>query len=51
MELYAPPLTAKEAKGMNYIDVLEKFENAGFTNVTTNVKYDIVTGWLTDDGK
>lgn len=29
----------------------DNFENVGFTNVTTNVEYDIVTGWLTDDGE
>ena len=29
----------------------DEFEKAGFVNVTTNVKYDIVTGWLTDDGE
>ena len=51
VELYNPPLTSKKAKGMNYIDEIREFENVGFTNVTTNVEYDIVTGWLTDDGE
>lgn len=51
VELYAPPLTSKETKGMNYLDVMDKFENAGFVNVTTVLEYDIVTGWLTDDGE
>ena len=51
VELYSPPLTSKEVKGMNYLDVIEKFENAGFINVSTTVEYDIVTGWLTDDGE
>ena len=51
VEVYAPPLTSKEAKGMNYLDVIDEFENAGFVNVTTVVEYDIVTGWLTDDGE
>lgn len=51
VELYTPSLTSKEAKGMNYLDVIDEFENAGFVNVTTVVEYDIVTGWLTDDGK
>ena len=49
--LYAPPMTSKEAKGMNYLDVIDESENAGFVNVTTVVEYDIVTGWLTDDGE
>lgn len=51
VELYASPLTSKEAKGMNYLDVIDEFEKAGFINVTTDVKYDIVTGWMTDDGE
>ncbi len=51
VELYASPLTSKEAKGMNYLDVIDGFEKAGFVNDTTDVKYDIVTGWLTDDGE
>ena len=51
VELYSPPLTSKEAKGMNYLDVVEEFENAGLIKVTTVVEYDIVTGWLTDDGE
>lgn len=51
VELYAPPITSKDAKGMNYQDVLEEFENAGFVNVSTEVEYDIITGWLSDDGE
>lgn len=51
VELYSPPLTSKESKGMNYLDVIEEFENAGFINVTTVIEYDIVTGWLADDGE
>lgn len=51
VELYRPPLTSKDAKGMNYLDVIEEFEDIGFINVTTEVEYDIITGWLTDDGE
>ena len=43
--------TYKEAKGMNYTDVVEAFEDAGFINITVNIEYDIITGWLTDDGE
>lgn len=46
VELYTPPLTSKEVKDMNHLDVIDEFENAGFINVTTVVEYDIVTGWL-----
>ena len=41
----------KEAKGANYQDVMEKFEEAGFENITLEVEYDIITGWITDDGE
>ncbi|WP_317855810.1 hypothetical protein [Chakrabartyella piscis] len=51
LELYTPPLTSKEAKGMNYLEVIEKFENIGYTNITVDIEYDIITGWLTDDGE
>lgn len=51
VELYRPSLTSKDAKGMNYLDVIEEFEDIGFINVTTEVEYDIITGWLTDDGE
>ena len=36
---------------MNYSDVVEAFEDAGFINITVNIEYDIITGWLTDDGE
>lgn len=51
VELYSPPITSKDAKGMNYKDVIEEFENTGFTNITLNVEYDIITGWITSDGE
>lgn len=51
LKLYSQPLTSKEAKGMNYKEVIDEFDNIGFTNITTKVKYDIITGWLVDDGE
>ena len=36
---------------ISHLDVIDEFENAGFINVTTVVEYDIVTGWLADDGE
>ena len=44
-------MSSKEAKGANYQDVMGKFEEAGFENITLEVEYDIITGWITDDGK
>jgi len=40
-----------EAKWMNYEDVVKSFEDAGYTNITVKVDYDIITGWLTDEGE
>ena len=36
---------------MNYEEVIAKFENAGFTNIRVEVKYDIITGWINNDGE
>lgn len=47
----AVPITSKDAKGKNYIDVVSLFQEAGFINVKTIAKPDIITGWFTDDGE
>lgn len=44
------PLSAKEAKKMKYDEVVSEFTQAGFTNITVNVVYDIITGWLSEEG-
>ena len=49
LEKCSVPMSSKEAKGANYQDVMEKFEEAGFENITLEVEYDIITGWITDD--
>lgn len=51
VEEIAVPLEPKEIKGKNYEDIYEAFANAGFVNITYEVKYDIVTGWITSDGE
>lgn len=51
VSVYSAPLSSKEAKGMNYQDVIRKFKKAGFTNISTSIKYDVITGWLTDNGE
>lgn len=51
LEKYSVPMSSKEAKGANYQDVMGKVEEAGFENITLEVEYDIITGWITDDGK
>lgn len=45
------PISSKSAKGENYEDIATAFEDAGFGNIVFVVKYDIITGWITDDGE
>ena len=40
------PMSAKEAKGEQYQEIVEAFENAGFGNVVVSVDYDLITGWI-----
>lgn len=44
------PSSASNCKFENYKDIEKIFKNAGFTNITTEVLYDIVLGW-TDEGE
>lgn len=38
-------------KGKNYLDVIERFEEKGFTNIKTEKIEDLIIGWLTKDGE
>lgn len=51
LQMCNAPIISRDAKGTNYADVMDKFKDAGFVNVKTNVIYDIITGWVTDDGE
>ena len=51
VKLYRPPLTLETAKEMNYQEAVNSFKDAGFTNVNSKAKYDIITGWITEDGE
>lgn len=46
----AVPSSSNKYVGQNYLDVMTELENAGFTNIRTEILYDIITGWLTSDG-
>lgn len=46
----AVPASASDYKYENYQDVQKDLEDAGFTNITTEILYDIVLGW-TDEGE
>ena len=50
IKLFNPPIISKDAKGENYRKIVKKFEDAGFTNITVQVEYDLLTGWIIDDG-
>lgn len=45
------PAASYEYKGKNYQEVINDLQKAGFTNIETNVLYDLITGWLTKDGE
>ena len=46
-----PPISSDELTGLNYEDVAKEFEDAGFTNVKTMKKEDLVIGWLSSNGE
>ena len=45
------PMSAKEAKGEQYQEIVEAFENAGFGNIVVSVDYDLITGWINGAGE
>ena len=51
LEKIEVPMSNKEAKGSTYEEVEKAFKEAGFINVSTVAEYDIITGWLADDGE
>lgn len=46
----AVPASAQAFKYEDYRDVQKRLETAGFINISTNIKYDIIWGW-TDEGE
>lgn len=51
VKLIPVPYASNAIKGINFEDLVAEFEAAGFANIQLVVKYDIITGWLTDDGE
>lgn len=45
------PSSAATYKGLNYRNVISELENVGFTNIRTEVIYDLYTGWMVKDGE
>lgn len=46
-----PPISSVDISGLNYEDVAKEFEEAGFTDISTMKKEDLVVGWLSSDGE
>lgn len=44
------PESASYFEKKNYKTVVDRFKNAGFTNITTEKDEDLITGWITKDG-
>lgn len=44
------PVSAKEAKKMNYEDLVSELNEAGFVNIRVDKDTDLITGWITKDG-
>lgn len=51
LKLVSPPMDDKTAKGLNYEDVQNQFEEAGFINVKIQVVYDLIFAWFHKDGE
>ena len=45
------PSGSSVQKGRDYEEVIDKFEEQGFTNVKTAILDDLITGWLIKDGE
>lgn len=46
-----PPLSSEDVKGMSYQEVVSAFENAGYLNVATEPRRDVVVGLLNKEGE
>lgn len=44
------PVSYKDAKKMNYTELEDNLNEAGFVNISTQAEYDLITGLITKDG-
>lgn len=51
MSRIAMPESAESLVGKQYEDVVMQLQSAGFTNVQTKKKEDLITGWITKEGE
>ncbi len=47
----ATPVSAREAKGKQYSEIVDKFKNAGFEDIVISADYDLITGWINSPGE
>lgn len=46
-----PPYASSEAKGKQYVEVLQEYQNAEFNDISFEKIDDLIFGWLTKDGE
>lgn len=51
LQLITPGKTADDLEEMNYIDAVEFLSARGFVEIQSEPIYDIITGWLKNDGE
>ena len=49
IELISPPISARDAKNKDYSEVVNAYQEAGFTNIKLEILDDLVFGWFTKD--
>ena len=47
----AIPVSAKEAKGEQYSEIVDKLKGAGFGDIAISVDYDLILGWIHSVGE
>lgn len=45
------PVSSKETKKQNYLEIKKQFQKAGFVNISLEPVYDVVLGWFASDGE
>lgn len=45
------PISAKDAKGEDYVQIAEQFKEAGFGNIELEADYDVILGWINSTGE
>ena len=51
IKLMEAPFSSKDAKGQMHDSVVQQLTDAGFINIRIEIKYDLITGWITEEGE